>query len=155
MSVEEIAELSVGALAESNAHLYLWATQKFLEDSFRIATGWGFSVSATLVWCKAPRGLHTGGTFRSSVEFCHFCKRGNLAAKTQVDRRWFTWPRTQGPSVGRGQQRQFGHSAKPEAFLDMVEQVSPGPYLELFARRNRLGWDTFGNECINHVELGS
>jgi N6-adenosine-specific RNA methylase IME4 len=52
--------------------------------------------------------------------------------------RWFTWPRGK-------------HSQKPEAFIDMVEQVSPGPYLEMFARRNRLGWDTWGNEALNHV----
>ena len=54
--------------------------------------------------------------------------------------RWFQWPRGQ-------------HSAKPEAFLDMVETVSPGPYLEMFARRNRLGWDTWGNEALEHVEI--
>lgn len=53
---------------------------------------------------------------------------------------WFQWPRG-------------AHSAKPEAFLDMVEQVSPGPYLEMFARRNRLGWDTWGNESLEHVEM--
>ncbi len=54
--------------------------------------------------------------------------------------RWFEWPRG-------------AHSAKPEAFLDLVEQVSPGPYLELFARRQRLGWDTWGNEALEHVSL--
>lgn len=59
-----------------------------------------------------------------------------------VDTRWFQWPR------GR-------HSAKPEAFIDLVEQVSPGPYLELFARRQRLGWDTWGNEALEHVEMAS
>jgi N6-adenosine-specific RNA methylase IME4 len=45
------------------------------------------------------------------------------------------------------------HSAKPEAFIDLVEQVSPPPRLELFARRNRLGWDTWGNEALCHVAL--
>jgi hypothetical protein len=35
----------------------------------------------------------------------------------------------------------------------LVEQVSPGPYLEMFARRNRLGWETWGNECLRHVEV--
>lgn len=49
---------------------------------------------------------------------------------------WFTGPRGK-------------HSAKPEAFIDLVEQVSPPPYVELFARRQRLGWDTWGNECFN------
>lgn len=62
--------------------------------------------------------------------------------KQQVLGRWFTWSRG-------------AHSAKPEAFMDMVEQVSPGPRLELFARRQRLGWDTWGNEALNHVDLGA
>jgi N6-adenosine-specific RNA methylase IME4 len=54
---------------------------------------------------------------------------------------WFTWPRG-------------AHSAKPEAFIDMVEQVSPPPYIELFARRHRLGWDVWGNEVTSSIELG-
>ena len=45
------------------------------------------------------------------------------------------------------------HSQKPEKFLDLIEQVCPGPYLELFARRNRLGWDTWGNESLEHVAI--
>ena len=64
-------------------------------------------------------------------------------AYPQACSRWFTWP------------VQERHSQKPEAFLDMVEQVSPGPYVELFARRNRLGWDTWGNEALAHLELAS
>lgn len=60
----------------------------------------------------------------------------------RCDTRWFTWPRGK-------------HSEKPEAFLDLVERVSPGPYLEMFARRNRLGWDTWGNECLEHVALSA
>lgn len=49
----------------------------------------------------------------------------------RVDSTWWQWKR--GP-----------HSAKPPAFLDLVEQVSPGPYVELFARQPRLGWDSWG-----------
>lgn len=56
--------------------------------------------------------------------------------------RWFNWPRSR------------GHSGKPEAFLDLVEQVSPGPYLELFARRARFGWDYWGDESLGTVEMG-
>jgi N6-adenosine-specific RNA methylase IME4 len=153
MSLPDIEALPVLSSAEDDAHLYLWTTQRFLQDSFSVAESWGFTVSATLVWCKAPRGLHMGGAFRSSVEFCHFCRRGNLSTKTNEDRRWFTWPRVQGPSVGRGEQRQFGHSAKPEAFIDMVERVSPGPYLEMFARRARFGWDYWGDQSLGTAEL--
>jgi N6-adenosine-specific RNA methylase IME4 len=56
------------------------------------------------------------------------------------DSSWWEWPVA-------------GHSRKPDAFLDMVEQVSRGPYLELFARRQRLGWDTWGDEALEHVEM--
>lgn len=59
---------------------------------------------------------------------------------TRAPGRWFQWPRG-------------AHSAKPEAFQDMVEQVSPGPYVELFARRDRLGWDTWGNESLGTAEM--
>lgn len=66
--------------------------------------------------------------------------RAETPKPERADSRWWNWPR------GR-------HSAKPEAFQDMVERISPPPYLELFARRNRLGWHTWGNEALNHVEL--
>ena len=47
------------------------------------------------------------------------------------------------------------HSAKPDAFYDLVESVSPGPYLELFARRQRLGWDTWGEEALEHISISA
>lgn len=60
----------------------------------------------------------------------------------KVTTRVFTWPRGE-------------HSAKPDAFLDMVEQVSPGPYLELFARRARFGWDYWGDQSLGTAELSA
>jgi hypothetical protein len=45
------------------------------------------------------------------------------------------------------------HSAKPDGFFDLVTTCSPGPYLELFARSQRQGWDTWGDEALNHVDL--
>lgn len=76
-----------------------------------------------------------------------------LAQPSRFWRRRESNPRKIPPgSYGRGR---GPHSAKPEAFLDIVEQVSPGPYLELFARRQRLGWDTWGKEALNHVEMAS
>lgn len=148
MTLDEILGLPVSALAEQDAHLYLWTTQRYLHESFHIAERWGFSVRATLVWCKAPQGF-MGGAFRSSTEFCHFARRGKLAHKVQHPTQWFTWPR-----VGWTQTNAAAkHSRKPDAFLDVVESVSPGPYLEMFARRQRLGWDTWGDEALQHVEL--
>jgi N6-adenosine-specific RNA methylase IME4 len=146
MTLDEIAALPVAALADADAHLYLWTTQRYLRPSFDIVSGWGFSVSATLTWCKAPQGF-MGGAYRSSTEFCHFARRGSLAHKTQAPSQWFTWKRT-GWTQNDPDAK---HSRKPEAFLDLVETVSPGPYLEMFARRQRLGWDTWGDEALDHV----
>ncbi len=140
MSVERIHALPVAELAEKDAHLYLWTTQRYLSESFAIVKSWGFRYSVTLVWSKPPRGLGPGGTFMPTAEFVLFARRGTCRALSRVDRCVWAWDRA-------------GHSRKPEAFLDLVEQVSPGPYLEMFARRNRLGWDTWGNEALNHVEI--
>jgi N6-adenosine-specific RNA methylase IME4 len=145
MSVEEIAALPVSEMAEADAHLYLWTTNKYLPAAFSVVTAWGFRYSTPLVWCKRPIGSFLGGAFTPSAEFVLFARRGKLPHLARAAQQWFEWPR-------QGQGR---HSQKPDAFGDLVEQVSPGPYLELFARRQRLGWDTWGNEALNHVEMVS
>jgi len=142
LSLAEIAALPVPELAEDDAHLYLWTTNRYLRDAFDILVAWGFRYGQTLVWCKTPMGLGMGGAFANSTEYILFARRGSLRHKQKVQSTWFNWPRMD-----------RAHSRKPEAFLDMVETVSPGPYLELFARRNRLGWDTWGNEALEHVDL--
>lgn len=143
MSVEGIASLPVAALAERRAHLYLWTINAYVEDAYEIARHWSFRPVVLLTWCKAPMGLGLGGTFVQTTEHVLFARRGILTATRRVDSTWFQWP--------RGSE----HSRKPEAFLDLVESVSPGPYLEMFARRQRLGWDTWGNEALNHVEMSA
>ncbi len=153
MGLPEIAALPVGELAEIDAHLYLWTTNRFLRHAWGIVEAWGFRGVCVLTWCKEPRGFLGGGAFPSNTEFCLFARRGSLATNSRAEGRWFRWPRRFGPSVREGERRNTMHSAKPEAFLDLVEQVSPGPYLELFARRQRLGWDTWGNEALEHVAL--
>lgn len=155
MALQDIAALPVSTWAEDDAHLYLWTTQRYLRASFDIADAWGFRVSATLVWCKNPAGFQMGGPWGSSVEFVHFCRRGKLQAIGSVDRQWFNWPRRLAPPTKRGKSRQAMHSAKPEPFLDLVEQVSPGPYLEMFARRGRLGWDYWGDQSLDTAEVAA
>lgn len=144
MTVEDVAALPVVDIAAVDAHLYLWTTNRYLRDSYEVAEAWGFKVASTLVWCKEPFGFNVGGTFGSTVEFVHFCRRGSLAATGSSPTRWFRWPRKMASPVRRGEKRSAGHSNKPPAFLDLVEQVSPGPYVELFCRSPRLGWDHWG-----------
>jgi N6-adenosine-specific RNA methylase IME4 len=154
LTVDEIAALPVAALADRNAHLYLWTTNRYLRHVWDIAEAWGFKGVCILTWCKARRGFLGGGAFPSDTEFCLFARRGSLTTLGRAPGRWYEWPRTRGAPVKEGQRRDAvngSHSAKPEAFLDLVEQVSPGPYLEMFSRRARLGWDTHGNESLQQV----
>lgn len=144
MTVAEIAALPVEALADPDGcHLYLWTTNRYLPLAFGVLAEWGFRYSQLLTWAKTPMGLGPGGTFAQNAEYCLFGRRGSLKHFRRQDSVWFNWPRS-GPG---------NHSRKPEHFLDMVEQVSPGPYVELFARRHRLGWDVWGNESANTATL--
>lgn len=131
MTVDAVEALPVGGLAAADAALFLWTTNQFVESAYKICRAWEFRPIKLLVWCKAPKGYGLGGTFASATEFVLFARRGSLAMTSRVERNWWQWPR------GR-------HSAKPPGFLDIVEQVSPGPYVELFARAPRLGWDSWG-----------
>ena len=140
LPLAEIKALPVAEWADADAHLYLWTTNHHLESAYAVARSWGFAPSTLLTWCKVPKGIGLGGTFSVSSEFVLFARRGSLPALRRVETTWFQWPR--GP-----------HSTKPDAFMDLIESVSPGPYLELFARRNRLGWDTWGNEALNHIKV--
>lgn len=147
MSVDEICALPVRDIASDNAHLYLWTINAYVEQAYVVARAWGFKPSTMLVWAKRPMGGGLGGAFGISTEYCLFCRRGKLAATGRVKGTWFNWKR---PYDERGKPK---HSAKPPEFYQMVEGVSPGPRLEMFARTKRDGWSIWGNELPNDVTL--
>ena len=135
MTVQDIAAIPVAGCAAEDCDLYLWTTQKYLPSAFGVAEAWGFRYCQTLTWCKAPRGLGQGGLFCPTTEFLLLCRRGRMpVGKQRIDTTWWQMKRT------------CKHSQKPEAFQDMIETVSDGPRLELFARRPREGWTVWGNE---------
>jgi N6-adenosine-specific RNA methylase IME4 len=136
MTMGEIAALPVASLADENAHLYMWVTNPILTrqrwcnpDAVDIARAWGFEPKTVLTWIKSESGAGMGWFFRGDTEHVIFAVRGTLpiASEKRVS------------TVFRGSRGR--HSQKPESFLDLVERVSPGPYVELFSRRARLGWD--------------
>jgi N6-adenosine-specific RNA methylase IME4 len=138
MSIREICDLQVPAAKD--AHLYLWTTNRFLPDAFVVLDAWGFRYSTTLVWAKRPIGAGLGGAYGIATEYVLFARRGKLRTMSRVGRNHFDWKR---PYDERGKPK---HSAKPPAFFEMVEQISPGPRLEMFARELRAGWDSWGDE---------
>ena len=139
MSLSELQALPVGGLVGTNAHLYLWVTNTFVEQGYDLARSWGFRPKTLLTWCKVHQddparvSMKTGYYFRGATEHALFCVRGSLPLQTSDGLPTaYLWPR-----IGE-------HSRKPEAFGDLVEKASPGPYVELFCRRPRLGWDSWG-----------
>lgn len=132
MTVEDICALGPRLLIADDAHLWLWAVNRLLEDAYRVVRAWGFTPMGLLTWCKNGPGM--GYYLRTNTEQAIFATRGKPMPPLDPPlSSWFTWPRGK-------------HSAKPGAFFDLVEQVSPGPRIEMFARRRRPGWDAWGDE---------
>ena len=148
MSVGDIAALPVAGFAEDDALLFMWATRRLFREgeAARVARAWGFEPFAEIIWGLRNPGL--GGAAGNDHEPVLIARRGSIALDETkaLGVRFWRQPYSSGGKI---------HSAKPDGFLDLVEAVAPGPYLELFARRQRLGWDTWGNEALNHVELAS
>ncbi len=133
MSIEEITNLPVNKLTANDAHLYLWTINKYIPETYDIARAWGFEPSCLLTWVKPPHGIGLGGTFVQTSEHLLFARRGTLEATKRIDTTWFEYPRGK-------------HSQKPDEFRKMIEDVSPGKRIELFAREKIREWDVWGNE---------
>jgi N6-adenosine-specific RNA methylase IME4 len=116
------------------AHLYLWVTNNFLRDGLEVMDALGFRYVTMRTWAKDRYGL--GYYYRGQTESCLFGVMGKLPP---MSKKFSTL-------VGGGVVKRGRHSAKPQVFFDEIEQVSPGPRLEIFAREPRLGWTVWGNE---------
>jgi N6-adenosine-specific RNA methylase IME4 len=145
MSVAEIATLPVGNWAWPDASLYLWVPNAYVPRAYDVVRAWGFKPSTLCVWAKNPMGGGLGGTFGITTEFFLYARKGR-PFDDRVTGTWFNWKR-------HYEGGHPSHSSKPDGFYDLVEQVSPGPYLEMFARRARLGWDYWGDESLETAQI--
>jgi N6-adenosine-specific RNA methylase IME4 len=146
MSVDTIAALPIEDMAAKDAWLWLWTTNRYIPDAFAIIPAWGFTYAATVVWKKGNGVSPFSQSPVSAVtdaEFLLVARRGSAKRIGRLDKLVIEAPRG------------GAHSRKPELFLDLIETVTPAPRIELFARRQRLGWDTWGNEALNHIDLGA
>jgi N6-adenosine-specific RNA methylase IME4 len=138
MTIGELMTLPVYDLADTDCHLYMWITNRSLPKGFALLEAWGFRYITCLTWVKPSFGM--GNYFRGQTEQVLFGVRGSQPLKRHDVGTVFQAPR--GPN---------GHSSKPLAFMDLVESCSPGPYLEMFSRSNRLGWTTWGETSANSI----
>ena len=135
MSVDEICRMPVSLLADTNCELYLWTTQKYLRDAFKVIVSWKFKYCQTITWCKKPRGLGQGGVYCPTTEFLLLARKGKMPKVRRIDSTWFLTKRPHNH-----------HSKKPDFFRELIEKVTNEPRIELFARQETEGWDVWGNE---------
>ncbi|WP_295447426.1 MT-A70 family methyltransferase [uncultured Thiodictyon sp.] len=142
MGIQEIMDLPIEAVAAERSHLYLWVPNALLNEGLRVMAAWGFTYKSNLIWYKVrkdggPDGRGVGFYFRNVTEMILFGVRGGMRTLA---------PGRRQVNLLSTQKRE--HSRKPDEIFDIIEQCSPGPYLELFARFPRDGWDQWGNEDV-------
>lgn len=142
MELKEIVELPVAKLAAAKSHLYLWVPNALLQEGLQVMEAWGYTYKSNLVWYKVrkdggPDGRGVGFYFRNVTELVLFGVRGSMRT---LQPGW--------TQVNVLATRKREHSRKPDEIYDIIESCSPGPYLELFARFRRPGWDQWGNEDV-------
>ena len=141
MTLQEIMALPVAQIMLPASHLYLWVPNALLGDGLAVMQQWGFTYKTTLVWYKVrkdggPDRRGVGFYFRNVTELVLFGVRGRLRTLA---------PGRRQENIIVSQKRE--HSRKPEVLYSIIEQCSPGPYLELFARHRRPGWTQWGDEA--------
>jgi len=144
LKLDEIKSIPVAARAQENAHLYLWVPNALLAEGLEVMSAWGFKYKSNLVWHKIRKdggsdGRGVGFYFRNVTELILFGVKGRLRTGKRG--------RTQ---VNMIQTRKREHSRKPDELYEVVEECSPGPYLELFARGTQPGWDAWGNQSESY-----
>lgn len=131
LSIADICKMPVGDLSADNGHCHLWTTNGFLREAFDVMAAWGFTYKSCFVWVKPDFGI--GNYWRVGHEFMLFGIRGKAPFGDNSQQSWVYEPAGE-------------HSAKPPKVRRLIERCSPGPYLELFGRREVENWTVWGNE---------
>jgi N6-adenosine-specific RNA methylase IME4 len=140
MTNDEIINMPINEISLPESHLYLWIPNALMSLGLKVMETWGFTYKTNIVWYKirkdgGPDRRGVGFYFRNVTELVLFGVKGSY--------------RTLAP--GRRQEniiisRKREHSRKPDELYKIIEACSSAPYLELFARNQRQGWITWGNE---------
>jgi N6-adenosine-specific RNA methylase IME4 len=131
-TTETIKAMDVVSIAADDCALFLWATSPMMRQALEVMMAWGFAYKSQIVWDKEIAG--TGYWFRNRHELLLVGTRGNIPAPA-MDTQW--------PSVM--DERRTAHSVKPEWAYELIEEYFPNlPKIELFARRARAGWSSWG-----------
>jgi N6-adenosine-specific RNA methylase IME4 len=144
LSMQDIMDIPVSSIANSSCHLYLWVPNALLQEGLEVMKAWGFQYKANIVWHKVrkdggPDGRGVGFYFRNTTEIVLFGIKGRMRTLA---------PGRSQVNIIRTQKQE--HSRKPDEFYQLIEKCSPGPFLEIFARGKREGWEVFGNQAEDY-----
>jgi len=157
MSIKELKEMPVKDIADKNCALFIWVTSPLLEDGFEVIKSWGFKFKTVAFnWVKISKQgnfFHNSGRWTmGNCELCLLATKGN--------------PKRIRKDIKQLQiLKREGHSKKPNLIRKLITDLMGEdiPKVELFARGNKErdllnfnkfdGWDTWGNEVQDSIEL--
>ena len=143
LSPQELSALPIADLAAPDCALFLWATDPLLPRAIELIQAWGFEYKTVgFYWVKLNAKPKHGADFftglgywtRANPEQCLLATRGKPTRRAKDVRRVVTESRRE-------------HSRKPDSVRERIERLVSGPYLELFARETKPGWDCWGNQA--------
>jgi len=139
MSLKDICNLPISKIANDNSVLLMWVVDPLLDKAFEVINAWGFKYKTVgFTWAKTNRksmGFFTGLGYwtRGNPEMCLLATKGKPKRISKSV-----------PQLVVEQRRE--HSRKPDIMYNHIENLLEGPYIELFARTQRSGWDSWGNQ---------
>ena len=147
MSMEELCGLPVEQISAKDSLLFLWATFPQLPAALRLISAWGFKYkTVAFVWLKKNRKADSwffglGFWTRGNAELCLLATRGHPKRKAANIHQFIISPIE-------------AHSKKPDIVRDKIVALAGDvPRIELFARQETPGWDVWGNEVANSIQL--
>ena len=139
MSLKDICNLPISKIANDNSVLLMWVVDPLLDKAFEVINAWGFKYKTVgFTWAKTNKksmGFFTGLGYwtRGNPEMCLLATKGKPKRISKSV-----------PQLVVEQRRE--HSRKPDIMYNHIENLLEGPYIELFARTQRQGWDSWGNQ---------
>ena len=139
MNFKDICSLPINNIANDNSVLLMWVIDPLLDKAFKVIDAWGFKYKTVgFTWAKTNRkklGFFTGLGYwtRGNPEMCLLATKGKPKRISKSV-----------PQLVVEQRRE--HSRKPDIMYNHIENLLDGPYIELFARTKRKGWDCWGNQ---------
>jgi N6-adenosine-specific RNA methylase IME4 len=142
ISQSEIMRFPLPPIA-ADAWLFMWRVHTHQREALQVIEAWGFKYASEMVWVKTAKNgrprMGMGHTIRQSHEVCIVARRGRPEQLSRGVGSVILAPR-------------HLHSVKPAEMYDRIEQFAPGPYVELFARSRRPGWESIGDEVPEAAE---